>query len=88
MLGYTTKGLRKIIDRSRAKANGAHTSGPTIRFFQTSKGAPIKFKSEWIEEFVERHTIEPEAAPSIRKKQHKKEKQVPAYGLDPQFFDV
>lgn len=57
-LGYTTKGLRKIVDRSRAKANGAETRGPTITFFQTTKGAPVKFRPEWIDEFIEAHTVE------------------------------
>lgn len=58
-LGYSVKGLRKIVDRSRAKANGVRTRGPTIRFFQTSKGAPVKFKREWLEEFIEEHTVHP-----------------------------
>lgn len=59
MLGYTTKGLRKIVDRSRAKACGRRTQGPTIRFFQAAKGSPIKFKVEWVETFVEEHTVDP-----------------------------
>jgi len=58
-LGYTIKGLRKIVDRSRARANGVRTRGPTIRFFQTSRGAPVKFRPEWIEEFVDQCTIDP-----------------------------
>jgi hypothetical protein len=59
MLGYTAKGFRKIVDRSRAKVRGQRTSGPTIRFFQATKGAPIKFKPEWIEEFIAEHTFDP-----------------------------
>lgn len=58
-LGYTVKGLRKIVDRSRARAHGARTRGPVIRFFQTVKGAPVKFKPEWIDEFVEACTVDP-----------------------------
>ena len=61
-LGYTVKGLRKIVDRSRANANGAETRGPTITFFQTSKGAPVKFKEEWNEKFIEQHTITQESS--------------------------
>jgi hypothetical protein len=63
VLGYTEKGLRKIVDRSRAKAQGARTRGPTIRFFQTSKGAPVKFRPEWIEEFIDDYTIDPYPEP-------------------------
>jgi hypothetical protein len=66
LLGYTAKGFRKIVDRSRAKAAGHRTHGPTIRFFQATKGAPIKFKVEWIEAFVIEHTVNPQekASPS------------------------
>lgn len=59
-LGYTVKGLRKIVDRSRAKANGEETDGPTITFFQTTKGAPVKFKQEWIDQFIREHTVQQE----------------------------
>ena len=59
VLGYSVKGLRKIVDRSRAKANGARTRGPTIRFFQSCRGGPVRFKEEWIEEFIEDGTIDP-----------------------------
>ena len=58
-LGYSVKGLRKIVDRSRAKASGVRTRGPTIRFFQPAKGSPVKFREEWLEEFVEQHTVNP-----------------------------
>jgi hypothetical protein len=64
MLGYTAKGFRKIVDRSRAKAAGHRTHGPTIRFFQATKGASIKFKVEWIEAFVSEHTIDPKTETS------------------------
>ena len=64
MLGYTEKGLRKIVDRSRARARGVRTRGPTIRFFQTTRGAPVRFKEEWIEEFVDQHTVDPGKAAS------------------------
>ena len=61
MLGYTAKGFRKIVDRSRAKAAGLRTRGPTIRFFQATKGAPIKFRCEWIEAFIAEHTFDPQS---------------------------
>lgn len=60
-IGYTVKGFRKIVDRSRAKSRGARTRGPTIKFFQTSKGAPIKFRPEWIEEFIDQHASDPDS---------------------------
>lgn len=59
LLGYTPIGLRKIVNRSRDKATGKTTSGPTIRFFQTCKSAPIKFRIEWIEEFIDRYSVDP-----------------------------
>lgn len=61
LLGYTAKGFRKIVDRSRAKAAGHRTHGPTIPFFQATKGAPIKFKVEWIDAFISEHTVDPAA---------------------------
>ncbi len=59
-LGYTVKGLRKIVDRSRENAFGKRTRGPIITFCQASNGSPIKFKQEWLDEFVERHTVIPQ----------------------------
>lgn len=63
LLGYTPIGLRKIVNRSRDKASGKTTAGPIIRFFQTCKSAPIKFKIEWIEEFIRRYSVDPDATP-------------------------
>jgi len=82
MLGYTEKGLRKIVERSRAKANGARTRGPTIRYFQTCKGAPVKFKREWIEEFIDEYTVDPapQKVPEFVPKE--------TFGLDAELFDV
>ena len=51
MLGYTPSGLRKIINRTRAGK-----PGPTIQFFQVGKG-PIKFRPEWIDEFIAANTV-------------------------------
>ncbi len=79
-LGYTVKGLRKIVDRSRDKANGARTRGPTITFFQTTKGAPVKFKPEWIEEFVADHTFS--SGKPKTKTRKKREKQEAAFGFE------
>lgn len=62
MLGYSVKGLRKIVLRSKAKAQGARTRGPTIKFLQAGKGSPIKFREEWIEEFIDQYTVDPTTA--------------------------
>ena len=72
-LGYSVKGVRKIVDRSRAKARGVRIHGPTIRFFQTTRGAPVMFKEEWIEEFIDEHTVDPEKGiPSSNGRKKKK----------------
>jgi hypothetical protein len=42
-LGYTETGLRKIVDRKG------------IKYFQAKKWGTIKFKPEWLDEFVEQH---------------------------------
>jgi len=76
VLGYSVKGLRKIIDRSRAKANGARTRGPTIRFFQSCRGAPVRFKEEWIEEFIENCTIDPGNGVPMKRERNGKRGQV------------
>ena len=76
VLGYSVKGLRKIIDRSRAKANGARTRGPTIRFFQSCRGAPVRFKEEWIEEFIEHCTIDPGSGTPMKQGRNGKKIQV------------
>ena len=60
VLGYTVKGLRKIVERSRAKACGARTRGPTIKFLQTCRGAPVKIDEELIKEFKERYMVDPD----------------------------
>lgn len=88
-LGYTIKGLRKIVDRSRAKANGVRTRGPTIRFFQTTRGAPIKFKEEWIEEFIEEHTVDPSnGKPSKNGRKKKPKRMESTCGLDRELLNL
>ena len=67
-LGYSEKGFRRIVDRSRAASKGAKVRGPVIRFFQTSRNAPVRFQQEWIDEFVEKNTIDPfRAMPAAKK---------------------
>ena len=59
ILGYTVKGLRKIVDRSRKKARGEKITGPVIGFFQACPHGPIKFTDDQLEDFVERYSIDP-----------------------------
>lgn len=58
-LGYTVNGLRKLVDRARASHRGKYTEGPTIKFFQSTKKGRIRFKREWLDEFVKEHQIGP-----------------------------
>ncbi len=85
-LGYKVKGLRKIVERSRAKANGARTRGPTIKFFQSTKGAPIMFRPEWIEKFIDDHTVDPGCTSTRNKPREYTPSET--FGLDERLFDV
>lgn len=53
LLGYSPSGLRKIVNRTRAGKLGA-----TIRFFQIGNG-PIKFKREWLDDFISANSVIP-----------------------------
>ena len=90
VLGYTVKGLRKIVDRSRSRAHGARTRGPTIKFFQTSRGAPVKFRPEWVEDFIDKHTINPErgAPKSNGTKKKKKVRMESTCGFDRDLLNI
>ena len=92
-LGYTVKGLRNIVDRSRARAQGRPVRGPVIKFMQVSRKSPILFREEWIEEFIDACTIDPHGAtpaPSVQRAGKKMPPlQIePTSGLDAQFFNV
>jgi hypothetical protein len=54
LLGYTPSGLRKIVRRTREGKRG-----PTIQFFQVGTG-PIRFKPEWLDEFVAANSTMPQ----------------------------
>ena len=57
LLGYTPSGLRKIVRRTKQGKPGA-----TIQFVQVGKG-PIRFKREWLDEFVEANSVAPPQRP-------------------------
>jgi hypothetical protein len=84
-LGYSVKGLRKIVDRSRARARGLRTRGPTIKFFQAGERSPIKFKSEWIEEFIAGNTVDP-TPPAKKTKAPSRPPQKDCFAFDPALF--
>ena len=92
-LGYTVKGLRNIVDRSRARAQGRPARGPVIKFMQVSRKSPLLFREEWIEEFIDACTIDPNVAQPESPKRKPCRKSTPlsiesTSGLDLQFFNV
>jgi hypothetical protein len=64
ILGIGERNLRKIIQRSRERIEGRWTSGPIIRFFQFQPKAAIKFRREWLEDFINEYTHDPNS-PSL-----------------------
>jgi hypothetical protein len=52
-LGYSASGLRKIVNNTKSGKCGA-----AIQFFQVGRG-PIKFRQEWLDEFVEANATIP-----------------------------
>lgn len=58
-LGFTPGRLYEIVARSRRSHAGQVTQGPTVRFFQDKKKGSIRFKREWLDEFVRAHQISP-----------------------------
>ncbi|MBI3465036.1 MAG: hypothetical protein HY000_18570 [Planctomycetes bacterium] len=51
--------LREIVERSRDALQSKRPRGPTIQFAQSSRTAPIMFRPEWLQDFIERHTFDP-----------------------------
>jgi hypothetical protein len=81
LLGYKPSGLRKIVNRTKHGGQGA-----TIRFFQIGRGR-IKFRREWIEEFIQAHTIQPK--PILRspaQKRSRKPKEEYRLSFDPSLY--
>ena len=59
LLGYSVIGLRKLVGRR------------VIRYFQSRPHAPVKFRREWIDEYIDAHSIEP-GAPLVTPAQRKR----------------
>lgn len=49
-LGYSSWGLRKIVTRSKKRE--AAGLPPLIKSFQLARRGPIKFRPEWLDEFI------------------------------------
>jgi excisionase family DNA binding protein len=49
VLGCSPSGLRKLVQRR------------AIRFFQLAKHSRIKFRREWLDEFIDAHSVVPGA---------------------------
>jgi hypothetical protein len=83
LLDYSTSGLRKIVNRT--KAGGP---GPKIKYFQVGSG-PIKFRKAWIDAFIEANTVAPitiERSPSRKQAVKRHEPSGPNHGFDPAIF--
>ncbi len=59
ILGYTEKGLRNIVERSKRALAGQRVNGPTVEFAQAGVRGAIRFRREWIENFIAGHRPTP-----------------------------
>jgi hypothetical protein len=55
-LGCSVQGLHHIVNRSRDASNGAMVKGETIQFCQYTPGGSVRFKKEWLDDFIDRTT--------------------------------
>jgi hypothetical protein len=78
ILGYSTSGLRKLVAKR------------AIQFFQAGPHCPIKFRREWLDEFIEAGSIKPGAPAEVQKR--RKPKPVPLdasrFGFDPSLHSI
>ncbi len=58
-LGYSVSGLRKLVNRG------------IIRYFQATEGAALKFKREWLDDFIEANTKPSEQKESAKRRSPK-----------------
>ena len=59
-LSISERSLRAIVQRSKEQLMGKCVEGPTIRFFQIKPKAAIKFRREWLDDFILRYTHDPD----------------------------
>ena len=72
-VGIQPRTLRKLIDRSRSRIKGVPVGGPTIQFFQASRGGAILFRQAWLDAYIDAGTHRPDTAPILsgaRKRAH------------------
>jgi hypothetical protein len=64
-LGVSMRSLQRIVARSKRRAAGLPVDGPVITYAQLGDHGAIRFKPEWLEEFIRRSTVIPQAKPLI-----------------------
>jgi len=69
-LGLSSSGVRKLVARSRRASKGETVKGQTIRFRQDGRGGPIRFHPEWVQDYIDRTTIDNETPRETRGKSH------------------
>lgn len=69
-LGYQVSGLRKVVNRKE------------ITYFQNGNG-PIKFKQEWLDQFIEKNTS---TGPQNSAARIRRPKVEPRFGFDPALY--
>lgn len=59
--------MRKIVTRSKARALGENVRGAVVRCAQDGRKGLIKFKKEWLDDYIESISIDAtRAAPASR----------------------
>lgn len=70
-LKMSDRSLRDIVQRSKEKLKDKCVAGPTICFFQIHAKGAIKFRREWLDDFIRRYTHNPHAVarrpPEVRR---------------------
>ena len=51
----------------KAEGGRVPVKGPTIQFFQPGPRASIRFRQEWLTDFIKRHTVNPTATPLVER---------------------
>ncbi|WP_425616690.1 helix-turn-helix domain-containing protein [Anatilimnocola sp. NA78] len=75
-LGYSISGLRKLCARG------------DVRFFQARKHSPLKFRPEWLDEFIERGSKPDEPVVRTRVAKPKRPAVLNKFGFDSSLTDI